>query len=292
MAKDGNSKDNVKKYFEVVKEGFVEIGSIFKKGDWKTRVSYLIFGFGSIMRKQFAKGIALLASQIIFWVYLINFGLKYLVKFNTLGTEKKGFNPDGTVKYGDNSFLILLYGLLTIVLILVYLTIWYINIRASYKEQKILEQGKALPTNKKFFSSLLDQNFDKTLLAIPVLGTFLFTALPIAFMICVAFTNYDYDHQAPAKLFTWVGFENFKNLFSLNTNGFGSTFFVVLAWTLVWAFFATFLNYFLGIAVALLINKKGIKFKKMWRTILITTIAVPQFVSLLYMYKLFASDGI
>ena len=69
MAKDGNSKDNVKKYFEVVKDGFVEIGSIFKKGDWKTRVSYLIFGFGSIMRKQFAKGIALLASQIIFWVY-------------------------------------------------------------------------------------------------------------------------------------------------------------------------------------------------------------------------------
>ena len=31
MAKDGNSKDNVKKYFEVVKEGFVEIGSISKK---------------------------------------------------------------------------------------------------------------------------------------------------------------------------------------------------------------------------------------------------------------------
>ncbi len=292
MAKDGSSKDNVKKYFGIVKDGFTEIGSIFKNGDWKTRVSYLIFGFGSIMRKQFAKGIALLASQILFWVYLINFGLKYLVKFNTLGTEKKGFNPDGTVKYGDNSFLILLYGLLTIVLILIYLTIWYVNIRASYKEQKLLEMGKALPTNKKFFSSLLDQNFDKTLLAVPVLGTFMFTALPILFMICVAFTNYDYDHQAPAKLFTWVGFENFKNLFSLNTNGFGSTFFVVLAWTLVWAFFATFLNYFLGIAVALLINKKGIKFKKMWRTILITTIAVPQFVSLLYMYKLFASDGI
>ena len=43
MAKDGNSKDNVKKYFGIVKDGFTEIGSIFKNGDWKTRVSYLIF---------------------------------------------------------------------------------------------------------------------------------------------------------------------------------------------------------------------------------------------------------
>ena len=66
----------------------------------------------------------------------------------------------------------------------------------------------------------------------------------------------------------------------------------MLAWTLVWAFFATFLNYFLGMGVAILINKKGIKFKKLWRTILVLTIAVPQFVSLLYVYKMFANDGL
>ena len=70
------------------------------------------------------------------------------------------------------------------------------------------------------------------------------------------------------------------------------TFVKVLIWTLVWAFFATFIDYFLGIAVAMLINKKGIKFKKLWRTILVMTIAVPQFVSLLYVSKLFANDGL
>ncbi len=111
-------------------------------------------------------------------------------------------------------------------------------------------------------------------------------------MICIAFTNYDAQHQPPSNLFGWVGLENFKNLFSIGGAGFGGTFFTVLGWTLVWAFFATFLNYFLGIGVAILINKKGIKFKKLWRTILVMTIAIPQFVSLLYVYKMFANDGL
>ena len=44
--------------------------------------------------------------------------------------------------------------------------------------------------------------------------------------------------------------------------------------------------------VAIMINKKGIKFKKLWRTILVMTIAIPQFVSLLYVAKLFDRSGI
>jgi len=66
----------------------------------------------------------------------------------------------------------------------------------------------------------------------------------------------------------------------------------VLVWTLIWAVFATFLNYFLGVLMAILINRRGVRLKKMWRTLLVTTIAVPQFVSLLYVSKLFAADGL
>ena len=44
--------------------------------------------------------------------------------------------------------------------------------------------------------------------------------------------------------------------------------------------------------VAIMINKKGIKIKKFWRTVLVMTIAIPQFVSLLYVAKLFDSTGI
>ena len=269
----------------------LDIGRTFKEGDAKTRLSYLVFGLGPLMRGQIAKGLAFLACEVAFVWYMISFGAKYLGKITTLGTVETTKKNRVTV-YGDNSFLILLFGLLTIILIVMIILIWRMNIRENRNEELILRAGKTLPSNRKVLGSLLDGNFDKTLLALPVLGIFVFTVLPILFMICVAFTNYDKNHQSPTNLFTWVGLENFRNLFSFGTNGFASTFLAVLAWTLVWAFFATFLDYFLGMAVAILINKKGIRFKKLWRTILVMTIAVPQFVSLLYVYKMFANDGL
>jgi len=72
----------------------------------------------------------------------------------------------------------------------------------------------------------------------------------------------------------------------------GLAFGEILSWTLMWSFFATFTNYFLGMFVAIMINKKGIKFKKFWRTVLVMTIAIPQFVSLLYVSRLFDDTGI
>lgn len=284
-------KNPVGAFFGAVGTNIKEIGTTFAEGDIKTKLSYIIFGFGPLLRGQIVKGIVFLALEIAFFWYMGSFGGTYLSKFSTLGTiatEKVGRR---TV-YGDNSFLILLFGLLTIIIIAAFILIWRLNVAENRKEEQILASGKQLPTNKKVLASLLDSNFDKTLLALPMTGIFIFTVLPILFMICVAFTNYDANHQAPTNLFTWVGFENFRQIFDFGGSGMGSTFFAVLGWTLVWAFFATFLDYFLGMAVAILINKKGIKFKKLWRTILVITIAVPQFVSLLYVYKMFTNDGL
>lgn len=261
------------------------------KGDSKTKLSYLIMGMGQILRGQWVKGIAFLMSEILFIIYMVKFGGTYLSKLPTLGTVETYKEGRKTI-YGDNSFLILLFGILTIIVIVFFILLWYLNIKDNLKQEELLSQGKELPSNKKLLSSLLDGNFDKTLLALPVSGIFVFTVLPIIFMICVAFTNYDKNHQAPTNLFTWVGLKNFKELFSFGTHGMASTFFQVLLWTLVWAFFATFIDYFLGLAVAMLINKKNVKYKKLWRTILVLTIAVPQFVSLLYIMKLFANDGL
>jgi len=279
-------------FFSWLGKDLADIGHTFAEGDFRTRISFLIMGFGQLLRGQIVRGIAMLAAEIALLYYIFGFGAGYLKDFLTLGTKGRGFNPDGTVSYGDNSFFILLYGILTIIAILMLLLVWRINVKQNEEAQRLLAAGKKLPSNKKDLYSLLDENFDKTLLALPVIGIFVFTVLPIIFMICVAFTNYDYNHQPPSQLFTWVGLENFRNILSVGGTGYGKTFFSVLGWTLVWAFFATFLNYFLGMAVAILINKKGIKFKKLWRTILVITIAVPQFVSLLYVSKMFAADGL
>ena len=281
----------LKNFFSGLGEDIKEIGTTFAEGDMKTRLSFLIFGIGPLLRGQIVKGLAYLAVQIALIWYVVAFGWKYLSKFSTLGTVVTHKENRITV-YGDNSFLILLFGLLTIIAFIAFIFIWRENVRENYNEQNLLKEGKELPSNKKVLLSLLDSNFHKTLLALPVTGIFIFTVLPILFMICVAFTNYDKNHQSPTNLFTWVALQYFPQLFKFGPHGFGSTFLAVLGWTMVWAFFATFIDYFLGMAVAVMINKKGIRFKKLWRTILILTIAVPQIVSLLYISKMFATDGL
>ena len=120
------------------------------------------------------------------------------------------------------------------------------------------------------------------------MGLDVFTIVPLIFMILIAFTNYSSTYNNPKELFDWVGMYNFEILLGINggeSNQFAAVFGKILLWTLIWAFFATFTNYFLGMIVAMIINKKDIKYKKLWRTCLITTIAVPQFITLMFMSK-------
>lgn len=160
----------------------------------------------------------------------------------------------------------------------------------AYEMQLLEEKGKPLPTFKQDIKDLGNKNFHITVLSLPIALTFAFTILPLIFMILMAFTNFDKNHQPPGNLFTWVGFRNFSEVLISNPM-WQQTFIQLLIWTLVWAFFATFLNYVLGMILAIIINKKGIRFKKMWRTIFIITIAIPQFVSLMLMSKILADQG-
>ena len=273
-----------------------DLVTTFREGDWKTRLSYLVMGFGSCARGQWGRGILFFLFQTVFNLYMFFpnaqiSGCYYLGKLSTLGTIETYKEGRRTV-YGDNSFFILLYGVLTLFFIVAFIYTWRINIKQNRISEQLLKSGHKLKTTKEDISSLMDEQFYKTMLALPTLGVTVFTILPILFMILVAFTNFDATHQPPSKLFTWVGWDNFNQLLSTDTASYGDTFRHVLLWTLIWAFFATFLNYFLGMLVAIMINKKGIKLKKMWRTILVMTIAIPQFVSLLYVSKMFAADGL
>src|SRR5690606_34396799 len=108
--------------------------------------------------------------------------------------------------------------------------------------------------------------FPYYLLAFPALGVLFFTIMPIVFTVLLAFTNYSApEHIPPAKLVDWVGFKTFKDLLLLKS--WSNTFLGVLSWTIVWAVVATVTTYFGGVLVALLIEQKGIRLKKMWRTL-------------------------
>ena len=283
---------------------FADIGRTFIKGDYKTRISYFIMGFGSFTRKQYGRGLLFLLAEVAFIIYMIfpigASGSYWLSMLPSLGKVGPGWVEDEfggwIMQYNDNSFQILLYGILTIFFIVAIIYTWRINVKQNRIAQEIIASGKPIVSTKDDIRSLVDNEFHKTLLALPITGILLFTVLPIIFMILVAFTNYSGAYNGYTnKLFSWQGFENFNILFTWTNSGgssFAATFGQVLGWTLMWAVFATFSNYFLGMLVAIIINKKGIKLKKWWRTVLVLTIAIPQFISLLYISKLFAYNGI
>ena len=153
-------KSPVGTFFSAIGNVFKEIGVTFVKGDWKTKLSYIIMGFGPIMRGQFLRGGALLAVEALFIWFIITFGHKYFLKLGTLGTIETQKINRKTV-YGDHSFLILLFGLLTLFFILFLVICWYLNIRENAKEEALIREGKKLPGNKADFLSLFDNNFDK-----------------------------------------------------------------------------------------------------------------------------------
>ena len=273
-----------------------DLWNTFFKGSWKTRMSYFFMGFGNLAAGQVLRGLLFAFMQVAFILYMIFFGGGYLAKFGSLGETTGGYVTDPETGelvqvLGDNSFRILLYGLITIFFILALLYTWRLNVKQCRIIDEIHARGKLIKSNKDDLRSLVDNEFHKTLLSLPIFGIVMFTVLPIIFMILVAFTSYDGAHDGQFNLFHWVGLENFNKLFDFGT-GLSLSFGEILGWTLIWAFFATFSNYFLGMFVAMMINKRGIKIKKFWRTILVLTIAVPQFISLLYISNLFADNGV
>jgi arabinogalactan oligomer/maltooligosaccharide transport system permease protein len=271
------------------------IGKIFIKGDLLTKLSFLIMGASNLFRGQIIKGLLFLFIELVYLYYMITAGASALVGLRTLGTKTQTMVMDETlgifvVQKGDNSMLILLAGVVTIFVSVVFLVAWKANLNAAKEAQELQEQGKKLPSFAMDLASYFDKKLYRTLMALPLVGILLFTVLPLFFMILIAFTNFDNAHQPPGNLFTWVGLDNFKTLL-LSGQKIGKTFWPVLGWTIIWAILATFLNYIGGILLALLINREGTKLKGMWRTIFVISIAIPQFVSLLAIRLMLKNDG-
>lgn len=284
------------RFIKMIGRGLAWLGSAFVHGDALTKLSYIIMGAGNLFRGQIIKGLIFLSAEVAYIGFMIDSGFGFIAGLRNLGTVQRGWYFDETLgidvmrENGDNSMLILLYGIFALFVTLAFIFMWVHNIKSAYNAQQIKKSGKKLPGFVDDLKSLLDEQFHKTLLFIPVSGIVVFTIVPLVYMISLAFTNYDKDHQVPANLFTWIGFNNFETILGSNST-IGNTFWPVLGWTLVWAFLATFLNYFLGIILAMLINKKGVKFKSFYRTLFVLAIAVPQFVSLLVMKNVFAEAG-
>ena len=285
-------------FFAVIARFFSEFGTAMAKGDAFVKLSLLWWGAGYFRRKQYVKAILMTLLEIAVIVFTLNFAMAYVPKFGTLGTvqAEQVFNMQTMQTEWndyDNSFMILLFSLFSFVIWFVAAVVCMRNVVNAYELQKQAQRGKHVNTFVEDLREYLDKKFHITLLSLPVLGIVVFTLIPMLLLILVAFTNYDQQHMPPTNLFTWVGFSNFVTLFGGGiTTTFGYAFIRILGWTIIWSFFATLTTYLGGILMSLLLNSKLTRGTKIWRTMLVVTIAVPQFVSLLLMRNFFANSGI
>jgi len=285
---------NKKKKISGKRGGFL-LKRVVQQGDVWAKASILIMGIANLRRKQIIKGLLFLASEVAFIAYMIFYGASSLKNMMTLGTQTQGWVFDETLGIdvlteGDNSMLLLLYGVVSIFVIIFFVVAWRGNMKSALEVQNMEKKGKKIPGFTDDIKVYFDAKFNRTMLTLPMVGVIAFTVLPLAYMILVAFTNYDNAHQPPGNLFTWVGLENFRIILGSGST-ISKTFWPILGWTITWAVFATGLNYIGGILLALLINRKGVKFKGFWRTIFVMSIAIPSFVSLLVMKTMLQPDG-
>lgn len=278
-----------------IKEHFSLYKEVFSKGDLWSKLSLIIMGAGNLRRGQIVKGLLFLLSEVGFFIYALTGGVTALGNMYTLGTNTQGWVYDealgiDVLTEGDNSMLLLLWGVVALFVLVLFIITWRANLKSAMEVQRFAEQGKKIPGIRDDVSTYFDRKLNRTLLTLPMVGIIAFTVLPLVYMILVAFTNYDNGHQPPGSLFNWVGLDNFRVILSSGST-ISKTFWPLLGWTITWAVFATGLNYIGGILLAMLINRKSVKFKGLWRTIFVMSIAIPSFVSLLVMKTMLQPEG-
>ncbi|KAB8137697.1 sugar ABC transporter permease [Gracilibacillus oryzae] len=243
-----------------------------------TILSIIFAGCGQIYNRRFFKGIVFIILEIAF---IMTCG-----DFINLGIW--GIRTLGTIQGVDHSIFLLVYGLISIIMLVFVVAFYILNVKDARKQAKLIAQGWEPPGLRESIRIGYDRSFVYWL-TVPGFTLLIFTVLlPLLFAISLAFTNYDLYNSPPRNLLDWVGIENFTQLISVPI--WKDTFFSVFSWTIIWTLVATSLQIILGLFLALLANDSRIKFKKLIRTILILPWAVPGFVSILIFAAMFNND--
>ena len=257
--------------------------NFFGNSGRETYASMCLMGTGQMLNGQYVKGLLYLLAEVAFVAYFAVRGVGDIIGFFTLGTQK----ADAWLGIeGDNSVIMLLWGIFAWFALVVLVALWVSNIKDAQKYAD-MRPFKTLPTFKDDLSSLLNKNFCKFILVLPLVSVGIFNVLPIVFMILIAFTNYGGD-IVPPELVDW-SLDSFKKLVALGE--LSQSFVKILGWNLLWAFASTFANYFMGLGLALLFNKKCVKGKAIWRAFPVLAYAMPGFITLLAFKFMFSNGG-
>lgn len=255
----------------------------FKDSGRETYASMCFMGVGQMINGQYIKGLLYMLAEILLVAYFALRGISDIVGFFTLGTVK----ADAWLGIeGDNSVIMLLMGIFAWIALGFLVYLYFANIRDAQKYAD-MKAFKKIPAFKDDLSSLINSKFYKFALFLPLLGVLVFNVLPIVFMILIAFTNYG-GTIVPPELVDW-SLDSFRKLFA--GGELAQSFARILGWNLLWAFASTFFNYFVGLGLAILFNKKCVKGKAIWRSFPVLAYAIPGFITLLAFKFMFSNGG-
>ena len=151
-------------------------------------LSLFCMGTGQLFNGQIIKG---------FLFLLFNFAVMNSIAF--IRGNIYGLITLGEPAMEDHSLFLLIYGVLTVFLLLIINGIYIINIRHAYKNGLLREQGKEPPGFKESLKNKKDTGFSNLVLSPGLTAILCFTVLPLIYSILIALTNYDLYHLPPAN---------------------------------------------------------------------------------------------
>ncbi len=238
--------------------------------------SALFCGTGLLLQKRFLMGTLYALVEIAAVVLFFLWGKDALAGLISLGHTPMQ----------DHSLVMMVYGILAAILCAAFILFWLLNIRTTYRNG-IKIRAAHCPRN-----TLLDsmrtwshEHVHMLFLAPGIIAIAAVILLPLIFSICLAFTDYDANHQPPANILNWVGLENYRDLLVLGQ--YAQTFFGILGWTVVWSVCSSVIPYFLGIIIAVLLNNPHLRGRKFFKFIYVLPWAIPGYITLLVLQSMF-----
>lgn len=247
-----------------------------KQDPKKALLLSIIPGLGQVYNKQKAKGAIFFLVSLLFALYF----------FTTAITELTGLVTLGDTPFQDNSLFMLIQGAAHLIVVLIYLGFYVFNLHDAYRVAKAWNQGQKVATSVQDMVKGIYENGFPYLLIVPSYLAMTFAIIfPVLVTLLIAFTNYDFKHPTPQRLFDWVGVTNFANIVQLST--FRDAFISVLTWTIIWAIAASTLQIVIGIFTAVVANQPFIKGKRIFGIIFLLPWAIPAFVTILTFSNMF-----
>lgn len=190
----------------------------------------------------------------------------------------------------DNSTVLLGNGLITLVVVIIYIILWVLCIVDAINDRKAINSEGIRETFTQFIKRIWSNAYVYIVLAPAFILILFFTLIPFLYTFILAFTNYTYKIKLGASLIQWAGFSAFGQ--AVTDPEWLSIFIKVFLWTIFWAIMSSFTVYGLGFINALVVESPMIKGKKIWRTVLILPWAIPSLISLMLFKNAFNKDGL